>query len=97
MKPLIGKIYLFLPTTKDVWDTTRKTYSDIEKFSNFWNQNPIAANEEGEQRCHILLYGDGNTMTRAGFELQRGMTMCRWQCSIQATRKREGLQISWEA
>ena len=30
MKLAIGKTYMFLPMTKDVWDAIRKTYSDAE-------------------------------------------------------------------
>ena len=33
MKPVIGKTYIFLPTTKDVWDVIRETYSDAENTS----------------------------------------------------------------
>ena len=33
MKPTIGKTYMFLPTTKDVWDAIRETYSDAENVS----------------------------------------------------------------
>ncbi|RVX09169.1 hypothetical protein CK203_013737 [Vitis vinifera] len=33
MKPSIGKTYMFLPTTKDVWDAIRETYSDAENAS----------------------------------------------------------------
>ncbi|XP_057951158.1 uncharacterized protein LOC131145973 [Malania oleifera] len=33
MKPSIGKIYLFLPMAKDVWDAVRETYSDAESYS----------------------------------------------------------------
>ena len=33
MKPVIGKTYIYLPTTKDVWDVIRETYSDAENAS----------------------------------------------------------------
>ena len=33
MKPAIGKTYMFLPTTKDVWDAIRETYSNAESAS----------------------------------------------------------------
>lgn len=33
MTPTIGKAYFFLPTTKDVWDVIRETYSDDEDSS----------------------------------------------------------------
>ena len=33
MKPSIGKTYMFLLTTKDVWDAIRESYSDAENAS----------------------------------------------------------------
>lgn len=33
MIPSIGKAYLFLPTTKDIWEAIRKNYSDTKNFS----------------------------------------------------------------
>ena len=33
MKLAIGKTYMFLPTTKNVWDAIRETYSDVENAS----------------------------------------------------------------
>ena len=33
MKLAIGKTYMFLPTTKNVWDAIRETYSDAENAS----------------------------------------------------------------
>ncbi|RVW13320.1 hypothetical protein CK203_089013 [Vitis vinifera] len=33
MKPTIGKTYMFLSMTKDVWDAIRETYSDAENAS----------------------------------------------------------------
>lgn len=36
MEPSIGKPYLFLPTTKDVWEAVRKTYSDVDNFSQIY-------------------------------------------------------------
>ena len=33
MKPVIGKMYIFLPTAKDVWDAIWETYSDVENAS----------------------------------------------------------------
>ena len=33
MKPAIGKTYMFLPMTKDVWDAIQETYSDVENAS----------------------------------------------------------------
>nr|KJB63360.1 hypothetical protein B456_010G130900 [Gossypium raimondii] len=35
-EPSIGKPYLFLPTTKDVWEAVRKTYSDVDNFSQIY-------------------------------------------------------------
>lgn len=33
MKPSIGKIYLFMATAKEIWDTVRDMYSDAEDSS----------------------------------------------------------------
>lgn len=33
MEPVIGKPFMFLPTTKDVWEVVRDTYSDLENSS----------------------------------------------------------------
>ena len=33
MKLVIDKTYMFLPTTNDVWDVIRETYSDAENAS----------------------------------------------------------------
>lgn len=33
MLPVIEKMYLFLPTTEDVWEAIRETYSDGKDFS----------------------------------------------------------------
>lgn len=45
MLPVIEKMYLFLPTTEDVWEAIRETYSDGKDFSQIWVNNLIMANE----------------------------------------------------
>lgn len=37
MEPTIGKLYLFLPTAKDVWDAVRDCYSDLENSSQIYD------------------------------------------------------------
>ena len=33
MDPTMRKLFMFLPTTKDVWEAVRETYSDLENHS----------------------------------------------------------------
>ena len=33
MEPALGKPFMFLLSTKDVWDTIRETYLDLENWS----------------------------------------------------------------
>lgn len=33
MRPEIDKIYLFVPTAKDIWEVVQEMYSDAENFS----------------------------------------------------------------
>ena len=39
MKPTIDKMYMFLPTAKDVWDAIQETYSDAENASQIFELN----------------------------------------------------------
>ncbi|KZV50861.1 hypothetical protein F511_25459 [Dorcoceras hygrometricum] len=37
MEPSIGRTFLFLPTTQEVWDAVRETYSDLENSSQIFD------------------------------------------------------------
>ncbi|XP_057983248.1 uncharacterized protein LOC131168072 [Malania oleifera] len=37
MQPSIGKIYLFLPTAKEVWEAVHETYSDGKSYSQIFD------------------------------------------------------------
>lgn len=32
MEPAVGKLHLFFPTAKDVWDAVQDMYSDVENL-----------------------------------------------------------------
>ena len=56
MKPTIDKMYMFLPTAKDVWDAIRETYSDA-----------TLENEAKISGSHGILYKDVGFVARTWF------------------------------
>ncbi|KAL6348638.1 hypothetical protein AAG906_016166 [Vitis piasezkii] len=62
MKPAIGKTYMFIPMTKDVWDAIRETYFDT-----------ALADEARRSRNHGILHRDAGFMARTRSQLRRGM------------------------
>ena len=51
MKPSIGKTYMFLPTTNDVWDAIRETYSDVKNASQIFEiKTQLWQMKQGERK-----------------------------------------------
>ncbi|KAK3037954.1 hypothetical protein RJ639_030659 [Escallonia herrerae] len=54
IEPTIGKPYLFHPTTKDVWEVVRETYSDVENSSQIFDlKTKLWKSKQGEHEVTI--------------------------------------------
>nr|XP_048326741.1 uncharacterized protein LOC125421570 [Ziziphus jujuba var. spinosa] len=78
MEPAIGKPFMFLPTNKDVWDTVRDTYFDLENSlqifglkSKLWHAKQGFNKELDEVRGRILGKSPLPTICGAFSEVQR--------------------------
>ncbi|KAK3030877.1 hypothetical protein RJ639_037227 [Escallonia herrerae] len=58
MEPTIGKPYLFLPTSKDVWEAVRETYSDVENFSQIFDLKTKLWKSKREEREVTVYYNE---------------------------------------
>ncbi|RVW43722.1 hypothetical protein CK203_080482 [Vitis vinifera] len=54
MKPTIGKTYMFLPTTKDVWNAIRETYFNAENASQIFEiKTRLWQMKQGDRECAL--------------------------------------------
>ena len=62
MEALIAKPNLFLPTAKDVWDSVRETYSDLENSSQIFELKSKLWNSKQGDRDVTIYYNEMVTM-----------------------------------
>ncbi|XP_024024721.1 uncharacterized protein LOC112092526 [Morus notabilis] len=55
MDPVVGKPFMFLPTTRDVWEAVRETYSDLDNHSELFELNTrMWKMQQGD--CEVTAY-----------------------------------------
>ena len=58
MEPTLGKPFMFLPTARDVWETVRETYSDLENRSQLYEINTRMWRTQQGDRDVTAYYND---------------------------------------
>ncbi|XP_057952074.1 uncharacterized protein LOC131146466 [Malania oleifera] len=88
MKPSIGKIYLFLPTMKDVLDPVREMYSNVESYSQIFEMKTRLWKMRQGERDVTKYFME---MTHLWQELDLSIEE-EWECSGDSTRYKKRLE-----
>ncbi|KAK3039592.1 hypothetical protein RJ639_029291 [Escallonia herrerae] len=92
MEPTIGKPYLFLPTTKDVWEAVRETYSDDENSSQIFDlKTKLWKSKQGEREEMVSGRMIGSARASGGLYFIEDGTNSGNTCSKRKQIQRNGI------